>query len=471
MKTIKEIIDSKRPVDDIIQDLKVKKVKVKEWSELEKEYEPLLHPIITDKNKYPDKDIYDDAGKIIGSEPITRIAIGLQKLSAKRMGEFMFTTPVSLTCEDAKRNEDINEQFLALKKVLKRNRWDALNKRRCRITSSQCEQAVYWYLVPTEGEHNDYGFKCKFKLKHQIFSPASGDKLYPLFDDTGDMIAFSREVILEGADTQYFDCWTAENYYHWKKEGNANWVLWKSGKNDIPKIPIIYGYRDKPIWADADNGKVHEMELLLSRHGDIIAYHASPVLLLKGKLEGAPTKGEANKVFYSKDGSGDAKFAFWPQSPDAIKFQFEALKNQFFIELQLPDFSPENLKAIASASGEARKWALIDAHLKVGDESELYTDTNDREFNIIKAYLGKMNPVWASTIANLEVDAEIKPFTIQSRKEDIEVIIAANGGKPVISQKTSTELSGLVDDANTEYEQIELEKEKENQTSVFKATI
>ncbi len=474
MKTLEQIFEADREISKIIKDLKQKNIKVKPWEELQKEYEPIKHKIITDPNILPDKPIYDEAGTLLRMEKATKIAIGLQKLAVKRIAEFMFTIPVGLSCEESKEDDIVEFQFKALKKILKRNRWGALNKRRCRANSSQCEQAVYWYLVKTNSEHKDYGFKAKHKLKCQLFSPENGDLLYPLFDKTGDMVAFSRETSIQVSEDKkvtYFDCWTADNYYQWKKTDSENWeVSINKTKSDIGKIPIVYGYRDKPIWDDADTGKVHEMEMLLSRNGEVIAYHSSPVLVISGELQGAPTKGEANKVFYSKDGNGKAEYAYWPQSPESVKFQFETLRAQFFAELQLPDLSLENIKGLGATSGEARKWLLADAHLKVGDESEIYTDIIDRDFNVVKAFLGVMNPEWKSSIGELEVDAEIKPFTIQSRKEEIEVVVAANGGKPVVSQKTSVELSGLVDDPGAEFEQIQAEAEEENQMSLFQPT-
>lgn len=475
MATVEEIIQSGKTAADIIKELSVKITNVKSWAELEKEYDPMKHRIITDVAAYPDKPIYDDNGVIIRYEKITRVAIGLQKLAAKRIGEFMFTLPALLTCEDAKDDEFAAAQFGSIKRVLARNRWDALNKKRCRINSSECEQAVYWYLVDTGRSHKAYGFDTTFKIKYQIFSPANGDSLYPLFDNTGDMIAFSRGTTInnsDGSTTAYFDCWTADKYYQWRKTSGGNdWEVTKDGViNQIGKIPIIYGYRSKPIWDDADNGKVHELELLLSRNGDVVAYHASPVLVLQGDIDGAPLKGESNKVYVSSNGKGDAKYVSWAQSPETVKFQYETLLQMFWTELQLPDLSLENIKGLGATSGEARKWLLADAHLKVGDESEIYTTIIDRELNVIKSLLAVINPEWDGSIEDISIDTEIRPFTIRSERDNIDVIVAANGGKPTISQRTSVELSGLVSDANAEYEQIIRESENDNKTSIFEPT-
>src|SRR5690606_35631363 len=124
------------------------------------------------------------------------------------------------------------------------------------------------------------------KLRHAVFAPELGDELYPLFDETGDMVAFSRGYSLEddGKKIEYFETWTADNYFQWKKE-NSDWEQLKSEPNPLGKIPIVYTSRNQPIWRDGDNGKVHEIEMLLSRNGEIIAYHSAPVLLIKGDLD------------------------------------------------------------------------------------------------------------------------------------------------------------------------------------------
>lgn len=472
MKKIKDILDPSRDIKDIIKDLKNKNIVVPEWEELKKDYEPKLHKIF-DKAIYKDKPIRDDKGNHLRDEPVTRVAVGLQKLAVKRMAEFMFTIPVNTILEDDDKAQ--KEQFKSFIKVQKKNRWDVLNKKRCKIASSQCEVAVHWYLV--QSKNKSYGFESNFKLKHVIYSPENGDILYPLFDETRDMIAFSREFASQTTteegikvDVAFFETWSNEKHIIWKKEGTSDWEQVLNEKNEIGKIPIIYTWRPEPIWDDADNGKVHEIELLLSRNGEIIAYHASPVLIIKGKLKGAPTKGEGNKVFFTEDSTGGAEYASWQQSPESVKFQFETLLRLFFTELQLPDLSFENIKGIGAQSGESRKWMLVDAHLKVGDESEIYLDSIEREYSIIKAFMGIMNKKWSSTIEDLEVTPEIRPFTIEDEKGRVEVLVAANGNKPIISQQQAVKQAGLVDDPDEDWLQIQAEYTKENSFDIFNPT-
>lgn len=467
MKTLLQIFEPDRAIVDIITDLKYYKDKVmtiQPWSELQKEYEPKFHRIMIDKASYPDKAIKDAKGNTIRYEPITRIAIGLQKLAAKRMSEFLFTIPVKLVAEDTK-EDMIKDQLKAVNKVLKKNKWNSANKNRGKVISSECECATIWYVV--KSDNKSYGFQSDFKLKHVVLSPAKGDILYPTFDDTGDMIAFSRELSKKDGtkNITIFETWTATEHIVYQKD--TEWVEVFATEKDgtgmreqitIGKIPVIYTPRlSGPVWADADSGKVHEMELLLSRNGDTIHYHSAPTLLVKGKLVGAPTKGESNKTFFSEDGQADAKYVSWTQAPEAVKFQFESLLRMYFMELQLPDLSFESLKGIGALSSLAIEMLLSDAHLKVGDESEIYEDMFEREFSIIKAFLGQMNAKWKDSIEDLEIEPVITPFMINDEKTMVEMLVAANGNKPVMSQKTSIKLSGLVENSDEEYDLIKSE--------------
>lgn len=451
-------------IKDFIDALKEKKIKVKDWeTDLKLEYEPSLHPIMKDKAKYPDKELKNEDGTHKGWEPITRVCIGLQKLATKRMSEFLFTIPVTTSAElstlNGKDKDPVKKsQFDALIKILKKNKWDNLNKRRCKINLSECEQATYWYTVPAK-DHNEYGFNSKVKIKNTVFSPANGDSLYPLFDDFMDMIAFSRGFIIEknGKKVDYFETWTDEEYVQWCQPSGSNWEEASRVDITIGKIPIIYSYRSEPIWADGDNGKVEQIEKLLSKNGDIIDYHASPVLIIKGSLEGAPAKGESNKVFFTPDSNGGAEYLSWQQSPESIKFQFDSLLRLFWTELQLPDLSYDNVKGLGTTSGVALKLLFSDAHLKCGDEAETFINIIEREYNVLKAYLGEMKSEWRNTIADLEITPEIRPYIIDDEKEKIETLVTANGGKPVISQEQSVQLAALVEDPSSDYLSIKAE--------------
>lgn len=470
MKNLNEIL-AEEDITKRIKLLKNKPFELPVWDELEKLYEPSKHAIF-DTSLFPDKPIKDDDGNIIAIELFTRVALGLQKLAVKRMSEFMFTLPPDLSCEDASTDVIKEAQFNSLKRVLKRNKWDSLNKRRCKIVSSQCEQATYWYL--TDSPNSLYGFKSSKKLKHVIFCPENGDELFPLFDAMGDMIAFSRGFSIrdEGdKKVKMFETWTAEMYYRWQqRNGASEWEEVLATPNVITKIPVTYTKRNTPIWEGADDGKVLELEKLLSRNGEIIAYHAAPVLIIKGELQGAPRKNEENKVFTTESGGG-AEYVSWQQSPESVRFQFDTILRMYFTELQLPDLSFENIKGLGAASGEARKWLLADAHLKVGDESEIYSEMVDREFSILKEYLGLMNTSWADSIRELEIETTFNPFIISDEKTKIDILVAANGNKPLVSHERSVELAGLSEKPAEDWIKIQAELDKENARDILEPAL
>lgn len=470
-KTIEEIF-AEEDIEKLIKLLQVKPFEIKPWPELRKMYNTEEHDIL-DPTVIPDKIIKNSKGATSKTEPITRIALGLQKLAVERMAEFVFTLPVTLTCDAARKGDEIMQaQFDGIRKALDANKWDSLNQERCEIVNSQCEQATYWYTAKSKS-HKKYGFTTDKKLRYQVFCPAEGDELYPYFDDTNDMVAFSRGFSVKDEkdfQIQMFETWTDEFYYRWRqdRENGSKWVsdIKAPIPNPIKKIPISYVWRKKAIFEDADNGKVLEMEKLLSRNGDIIAYHAAPVLLLKGKLVGAPQKSESNKIFETGEG-GDAKYVSWEQSPESVKFQFDTLLRMWYMELQLPDLSSEEVKKFGAVSGESRKWALVEPHLKVGRESKIYIDGMEREQSIIKEYLGVMNTAWAGTISDMEIKNKINPFIMSDEKAKVEILKLENGGKPLKSWETSVAEANPDGESGEEWKRLQGEAQTEREADLL----
>lgn len=73
-----------------------------------------------------------------------------------------------------------------------------------------------------------------------------------------------------------------------------------------------------------------------------------------------------------------------------------------------------------------------------------------------------MNTKWASVMNTFDIAPDIDPYMIVDDKANVDLVVAANGGLPVISQKTSVEKSGLIINADAEYEQIKAEATETN---------
>lgn len=447
---IEDILNSNLSDSEQISKLKNKSVKIKKpWVELIKEYDSTLHDV-NNKNKREDK---HRKNKV---EEVARIHLDFEKLIVNRMTEFIFAIPVKRTYSGLEDDAERQTIIQAIEAVYKDNRIDNVNLKRCRELLATCEMCTQWFTATKK--HNKYGFDTEKKLKSKILSPMGGYRLYPLFDETDNMIAMSIEYEVtdeKNVTTTIFETYTDTKHIRW--EGSTK-VL--DTENPLGKIPFVYSCRNTPIW-DGIQPIVKEIETILSNNSDIIGYNASPILVVTGALTGSEDKGNSRRVYRLENG-GNVSYATWQQSIEAIKYQVDILLRIMWSMVQLPDMSFDNIKGLGSISGEAMKTILADAHLKVGDEQGAFVELFDREVNIIKEYLSKLNPSWANKLNQLEVESIITPFVQQDISAEITKAQKLNGGKPLMSQKESIQYLGISPNAELTIEQI---REEETQSA------
>ncbi|MDR0733804.1 MAG: phage portal protein [Dysgonamonadaceae bacterium] len=426
MKTLEEIL-ALSP-DEAVKELKQKSVVLPEWEDLKKEYDPKEHSVMTDTSYL---DVATDEGTI---EKVTRISIGLQRLAAKRTTELCFGIPVKRIYNAQTDGE--KEVAKAIEAILKRNRIETVNIERGNMLFSSCEVATIWFA--TEEPNTLYGFDSRLKLRCRNYSPMNGDDIYPLYDaETDDMIALSFGYTRKNGDKdiEYLDVYTADKHIRYVK--NSGWVEEISEISSIGKIPAVYCFRQTPAWEDTSN-IVTEIEWALSRNGNYLRRNSRPMLAVFANEEIATeqspeTSNQAKDVVQFPAG-GDAKYIVWQQAIENLKYYVGELRQSFFTQLQLPDWSYENMK-LTPMSGEARKMMFIDAQLKVKDESGRLIEMLDREINVIKAFLKIMMPGRINDIDRLLVETEITPFAVNDDKEIISNIMTATAGKAILSQR------------------------------------
>lgn len=447
MPTIQEILGASITERERIAALKQKTLPIPLWTGikgLEREYEASKHPVMN-KQKYPDI-VRDD-----GIENVTRIALGFQKLAAKRMSELVCGIPVKRVYKPE--NDKQKLAATVIEKIFDRNRINSVNKERFKQLFAGCEIFTMWYAV--EQANNLYGVNSTLKLRCRTFSPMLGDELYPFFDEYGDMTAMSigyrRKV---GRKTvQYFDTYTdGEDSRHikWSDE-TGEWSIIEDEKTTLLKIPGVYGWRREPIWEDTSNN-VYEMEWSISRNGNYLRENSKPKFIVCADAiinygdEKDPNR-EFKSVMQYPTGA-KAQYVTWEQAVESLKFHVETLRSLYFTMLQLPDWSYEKMSQQA-LSGESRKQMFIDAELKVGDESGALIEFCDREVNVVKAYAKLiMGKAYHADIDALPVENIITPYRITDRKEEVEVLMTANGNKPIMSQRESIEAYGQSDDVD-----------------------
>ena len=446
MEEIDRIISSSSP-DDAIAYLTDKTVDVRDWDDSLKEYEPELHRIVKDHLDRKDKPREDGS-----LEKAARIPIGLEQLLTKRMCEFCFAIPVRRTYHNTEENETRQAIAKAMEAIYKHARIDAINNSRALNYFAACEVFTVWYVV--EAPNTLYGFNSRYKLKCKTYSPMDGTALYPLFDETGDLVAMSVKYsrMVRKERVWYFETYTADRHYKWSQE-NSTWKAVKDDTLPIGKIPGVYTYRHRPIWHGLSVLR-EEIEYTISRNSDVIAYNSAPILKVVGRLSGRKEeKGETQRIVRVENG-GDVGYVSWSQAIEALKYHIDTLVKLFWSQSQMPDISFANMMSLGNIGFDARQTLLTDAHLKVGDEAGAWIESFERECNIIKAFLKQMNVSWASEVENVEVEHFITPFIQQDEKANIERIMTANGGKPIMSQLESIKAYGQSTDPEVTLKQI-----------------
>lgn len=461
MDEITVILDSGRPISDVIDDLKNKSVEVPEWSKLLKDYEPTKHKIVDDKETRKDKVKSDGI-----LEKASRIYIGLEKLLTKRTTEFAFAIPVRRVYHNTDDSDKRQQIAKAIEAIYKYARIDSENIKRGNSYFASCEIFTIWYAV--EKPNSLYGFKSKYKLKCNTYSPMDGVKLYPLFDELGDMLAMSFEYKkkIKDKEVTFFETYTADKHFKWKQQ-DGDWESVIEPEKItlfLGKIPGAYTYRPVPIYHGLSYIR-EEIEYTLSRNSDVIAYNSAPVLKVAGKLVGDEDKGESRRIFRLQDG-GDVSYVSWSQSIEALKYHVETLLKLFFMQGQMPDLSFENMKSLGNIGFDARQMILSDAHLKIGDESGAWVEFFERECSVIKEFLKFMNTDWKDEVDNVEVEHIITPFIQNDEDALINRLQKGNGGKAIFSQLESIRMAGYSNDPKETLKQIQEEDKAVQQARV-----
>lgn len=457
---IEEIFQQASSDKAVIAALKEKSVTVPAWGGakgLQKEYDPTLHPVMN-RAIYPDV-VHNDGSP----EAVTRITLDLQRLAVRRMSELVCGTPVKRVYSPE--NDAQQKAAGILEAIYQRNRIDSMNVERTNMLFAGCEVMTLWYAVE---EHTTlYGEPLPLKMRCRNFSPMNGDELWPLFDEYGDMIAMSigykRKV---GRNTvQYFDTYTSDRHVKWSTQ-EGDWAVEEDEPLPIGKIPAIYMYRPTPIWEDTSK-IVYEMEWALSRNGNYLRKNSKPlfVVFADEQIDYGKEKDEREEfraiMQYPKGST--ANYVTWAQAIENLKYYISELRQSFFTQLQLPDWSYEKMSQQA-LSGESRKQLFIDSMLKVKDESGRLLEFFDRETNVLKAFVKRMTPSsMHDEIDALKVENVVTPFTINDDKETISNLVLANGNKAIMSQRESVEMLGWSSDVDETMRQIE----EENARDVF----
>lgn len=466
---------------------KGRRTNLPDCAELWNDWNPEKHEIMTNKKKYPDrkvlkseaKSVYDEkSGRTIESpaeyetEEVNRITIPLEQDIVNIQTAFTVGTEPKMDCNTE--DEDEKSLLAALKSTLQKNKIKYQNKKVVRSWLSEQEVAEYWYVVDADsfwdkfwaGIKKTFGGKTKpsKKLKSVLWSPFRGDKLYPFFDDNGNMVAFSREYKKKDLDDHEITCFmtiTQDMVYQWEVGKEWGQPEGKTFKHGFGKLPVIYAYRPEQYCKKIKTFRVR-LEKLLSNYADCIDYHFFPILQLVGDVEGFAGKVKDRIVKLTGDGAG-ASYLTWNQVPTTIELEMKTLFEKAYSMTNTPQISFESLKGGGNAlSGVAFDYVFLSTHLQVENHAEVIGDFMQRRTNFLISALGAINPYeFDKASKTIDVNVEIVPYRLDNLSDKVTTAVSAVAGG-IWSTREGIMFAGNVERLDEELKEIQEEQAAKN---------
>lgn len=452
-------------ISNIIAKLKLKRIyELPDIEKLKEQWDIYQHKTF-DPVLRPDRRLKDESGNLESIQPVNRLAFPLQKRIVNMAVSFNFGNPVKLICSPNGSAEQ--NLFKILSSLQYKTKEKSFNRNVARDIFRGTECAEYWYAAPVDTDNQD---GAEGRLRCVKLSPWDMSTLYPFWDSHMNLIAFSREFCQlddNANEMLYFEVYTDKWHILWKYNGGT-WSVDLEEPLPYGKIPIVYGRQEKSEWHDVQCS-IERLEVLLSNFAEIVDYNANPKIFVTGSLTGIGKKGQAGQILEGEP-DADAKYLTWDQAPEAVKLEIETLLRFIYTFTQTPDISFDSVKGLQAISGIALQMLFMDAHLKVQDKRELFDDYLQRRINIQLAILSNLDNTLAAPAKTIRVEPEITPYMIDDVSTLVANLVKANGNKPIISQKKSVALSGMVDDPDKEYEQITKEEETASSFNMFEPT-
>lgn len=457
-KEIEQLFTTNAPSFEVSQEEAIKQYKVANHDIFDENYRQKKKII----KKYNDTSSAATEKTIVDYIDPARIGLSFQQLIVDRRVGFMLNIPVKINPVYESESDKEKTLVSSVERILNNNKMDYKNKEIARRLMSEMECAEVWYFVETGKAKPRYTLRCN------IWSPDLGDKLYPLFDSTGDMIAFARSYKLkeeDNKDVDHYDVYTNDYEYRyvnrdnvWKLDDLVEVVTPEGVKNINPipnalkKIPVIYHSQKRPEWSDVAS-MIKRLEDSVSNHADMNDYFGSPILAVVGEILGFAQKGEQGKILQLAE-NAKANYLALNSPPESIKMEQDNLRDLIYTLSQTPDISFSAMKGMGTIAQFTMKAFFMDAHLAVSKKEEIFGMGLQRRFNLLKAAIGKVIDTSLEREAEaVQLIPKITPYLPQNNTELIDnITVARTGG--ILSKETAVEINPLVEDTETEMERL-----------------
>lgn len=306
----------------------------------------------------------------------------------------------------------------------------------------------------------------RFSFEFMLVGPSiDGSLLEPFFDNYRRLVALGRE---------YEDPETQKTVYELYIQADPNvsgskpiLLTYRNGiesgdveRKELPyhSIPIIYWEQDTPE-CDSVDVLIRDFEFGFSDFVTQMGYSADPILFGKGKVINLPAKGSAGKFIEGSEDS-DLKYVTPDNATETRKLQFELMQKYIFSLSRSVLLDLDTMQSLSEVSGAALDRYLIDAYMEA-------TDRQQGSWGLgIQRMVNWLVGAWKD-LRNLPddettIDVSFTKYRVEDVKETVEMLLLANGGRPLISHEASVSEAGLADDPAVEFNRI-LEEEKARQ--------
>lgn len=434
------------------------------------QYDPKQHEI-NSKAKRPDKKTYIPNGQkdpITGEDklelnfqPVARIPLQMQKYIIKQKASFARGNGVKLKPSDAdsevfnwvynnwyanKTDNDLRDIFIHLK------------------AETQCAVVFFSDTKSLKKAKNEKKASL-YKLKHKILCPSKGSILYPYFDpETESLVALMREYENSDGKTVYDVYMEAD-----PDNGRNTPVLRRFSSSDLesysemelpyPKLPLVYWGND---YIECDDSKelIEEMEKSFSDFTDQMGYSADPLLFGKGKVLNLPAKGTAGKFIEGSE-DADLKYVTPENATEARELHFNMLQKWIFSLNRAVVLDIETMSKLSEVSGAAIERMLMDCFLEATDNQTGYWGKGVQR--MVNVQLAVAKDLLNVPDDETTIDVEFTRYRVNDIRETVEVMMIANGNKPLIDHQESITAAGLVDDPKIAFERIQEQQDNQSE--------
>ena len=398
----------------------------KRYAELKEQWDYSRHGVMNEAHRPNDRVLVkgEEAGvngvipAVYEEKKVNRIASSLEQLIVEIHTAFAMGLPPNLQAEVRTKDEENMLDLIHETEI--RNRIRFVNQRAMRAVLSETIVAEYWWSVkdPEFYEGKDYARGATSRLRCELWSPFNGDKIVPIKDSYGDLVAFYRFYSVKVEDKEVQKLMHIDDTYIYTYENmqGKGWVLLKQETHGFEKIPVVY-MEMKQALCDRIQSKRKRIEELESNYADCINDNFFPKVLVRGLVTGVQRSGKTQTVQMTGQNS-DVRYLTWDQSTTAAEGELARLVDDCFTLTMTPRINPKDLQGLGTAlSGVAFKYVFMGAHIAVRKHEEVVGEYLARRYNFLKHAISLQVPA-VSAGKSLRLDPVLVPFTIEASTED-----------------------------------------------------